>query len=111
MVADGEADVCAVDCVTCALWADSTPDVLDGTRVLTTTAHAPSLPYVTHRGRSDEDVLALRRGLLAAAEDSSLEALRRRLRLAGFSVLPPQVYDCIGAMEQRAAELGYPDLV
>ena len=50
MVAAGKADVCAIDCVSHGLWRRHMPELLTGTRVLTVTARAPSLPYVTHAG-------------------------------------------------------------
>ena len=44
LIATGEADVCAVDCVTHALIAKYRPDALAGTRVMGATEHAPGLP-------------------------------------------------------------------
>ena len=110
MVADGAADVCAVDCVTHALLSDTMPDALAGTRVLTVTARAPNQPYVTHAARSDAEVRAMRMALLEAAEDPRAATARARLRLVGFTLLPREVYRRIDAMERQAAELGYPEL-
>ncbi len=109
-VAKGTADVCATDCVTHALTARYLPDWLAGTRILTVTAEAPNLPYVTHIHRSDEEVEALRNGLLEAAGDPALSDVREQLMLSGFAVLPRSDYDRIDTMEQEAADAGYPDL-
>ena len=109
-VADGDADVCAIDCVTHALLSDSMAGALAGTRVLAVTPAAPNLPYVTHAARSDAEVRAMRLALLEAAEDPEAADARARLRLVGFALLPESVYDRIDAMERRAARLGYPDL-
>ena len=110
MVAEGAADVCAVDCVTHALLSDTTAEAVAGTRVLAVTAHAPNLPYVTHVGRSDEEVRAMQMALLEAAEDPRTAAPRARLRLAGFTLLPQEVYERIAAMERQAVDMGYPEL-
>ena len=110
MVAEGAADVCAVDCVTHALLSDTMAEAVAGTRVLAVTPHAPNLPYVTPVGRSEEEVRAMQMALLEAAEDSGTAAARARLRLVGFAVLPQRVYERIEAMERQAADMGYPEL-
>lgn len=51
-VAAGEAEVCAVDCVTHALLAG---DALRGTRILTSSPTAPAMPFVTGAATSDEE--------------------------------------------------------
>ena len=109
-VAEGKADVCSSDCVTHALWSRHLPDAVAGTRVLTTTQHAPNLPYVTNITRSDEEVEAMQLGLLDAVADPEFAAARALLMLVGFTMLPRSTYDRIDAMEQQAADLGYPDL-
>ena len=110
MVAAGEADVCAIDGVLHALLADAMPETLAGLRVLARTAYAPNLPYVTCAGRGAGEVEAMRLALLEAAADPALASLRRRLRIAGFTLLPRQAYRPIAAMERQAAALGYPRL-
>ena len=91
-VAAGEADACAVDCVTHALLSDQVVDELRGTRILTTSPVAPAMPYVTGAGTPDDEIEKLRAGLLAAIADPSLAPARRELRLAGASVLNDEVY-------------------
>ena len=91
-VAAGEADACAVDCVTHALLADRLGGELRGTRILATSPPAPGLPYVTGVATSDEEVRALREGLFAALADPSLRRAHEALRLAGASVLEPEDY-------------------
>ncbi len=110
MVAQGTADVCAVDCVSFALMQDTMPDATDGVRVLATTRCAPALPYVTAAQRGDDEVEALREGLLAAASDPRLDDVRRRLRLKGFAVLPLEAYDRISAFVAMARDCGYPEV-
>ncbi len=91
-VAAGEADACAVDCVTHALLADQAGDALRGTRILTSSPTAPALPFVTAAATSDEDVERLRAGLRAAIADPSLAPAREMLRLTGASVLSDEDY-------------------
>ncbi len=91
-VLTGEADVCAVDCVTHALLSDRLGGELRGTRILATSPTAPGLPYVTAARTSDEDVLKLREGLFAALADPALEDARKAVRLTGASVLDPEDY-------------------
>lgn len=110
MVAEGAADVCAVDCVTHALLSDTMAEAVAGTCVLTVTPHAPNLPYVTHIGRSEEEVRAMQIALLEAAEDPRTVAVRARLRLVGFTLLPQKVYERIESLERQAADMGYPEL-
>ncbi|MCY4609130.1 MAG: PhnD/SsuA/transferrin family substrate-binding protein [bacterium] len=110
MVAQGTADVCAVDCVSFALMQETMPDATEGVRVLATTRCAPALPYVTAAQRGDDEVEALREGLLAAASDPRLDDVRRRLRLKGFAILPLEAYDRISAFVAMARDCGYPEV-
>ena len=91
-VAAGEADACAVDCVTHALLSDWLGGELQGTRILTTSPPAPGLPYVTGAATSDGEVRKLREGLFAALADPALAPARMGLRLSGASVLEPGEY-------------------
>ena len=88
----GEADACAVDCVTHALLSDRLGGELRGTRILATSPTAPGLPYVTAAATPDEEVRKLRDGLFAALADPALKRARKALRLAGASVLDPEDY-------------------
>ncbi len=91
-VAAGEADACAVDCVTHALLSDQAGDELRGTRILASSPTAPAMPFVTSAGTSDEDITKMREGLRAAIADPSLAPARRELRLTGASVLTDEEY-------------------
>lgn len=91
-VAAGEADACAVDCVTHALLSDRMPEDLIGTRILTSSPTAPALPYVTAAATSDKDIERMRAGLDAALADPSLASARQALRLTGASVLTAEDY-------------------
>ena len=91
-VAAGEADACAVDCVTHALLGDHAPGELRGTRILLSSPTSPGLPFVTGAATSAEDVGKMREGLQAALADPALASVRAALRLAGASVLTDEDY-------------------
>ena len=110
-VAEGRADVAAVDCVTYALIARHRPNAVAGLRVLAFTEPAPGLPYVTAAGAFEALCDRLRAGLSEAMRDPTLAEARAALLIAGIEVLPPEAYDRIDRMEREAAELGYPEIV
>jgi ABC-type phosphate/phosphonate transport system substrate-binding protein len=110
MVARGEADVAAIDCVVHALLARHRPAALRGTRPLAQTANAPAPPFVTHARAGADLVARLRAALLATFDDPALAAAREDLLLADMKVLPLAAYVRIKAFERYAARHGYPVL-
>ena len=101
-VADGEADVAAVDCVTHALLAAHAPDALAGTRVLAGTPIAPGLPLVAGPHVDRATRASVRAALWAALGDPDLSDCRRVLRIGGLRVLPKGAYDRIRALAAAA---------
>jgi ABC-type phosphate/phosphonate transport system substrate-binding protein len=110
MVARGEADVAAIDCVVHALLARYRPAALHGTRPLAETADAPAPPFVTEAQAGDDLVGRLRAALSSIFENPALETARADLLLAGIEILAPRAYDRIKAFERYAARHGYPVL-
>lgn len=110
MVAAGEADVCATDCVTHALLARHRPEALAGLRVLALSPSAPGLPYVTRAAAGDDLVARLRAALFAALEDPDLASARQDLFLAGAEVLPLSGYRRILDLKEGAEALGYAEV-
>ncbi len=107
LLAAGEVDVCAADCVAYALLERHRPASLERLRVLARSPSAPGLPYVT-RGDADEALRARLRGaVFAALEDPGLAATREALLIAGAEVLCESEYQRIVELEQRAEALGY----
>ncbi len=107
LVGSGEVDICAVDGVTHALLQAHAPDELTGTRVLCETpSAAPGLPYVTSAQTPDDDHARLVDGIMAAASDPALTAVRETLLICGFQILPDDAYDAITKMERGAEALG-----
>ena len=94
----------AVDCVTFALLQQEVPEETAGLRVLARTASAPGLPLITRLKATDQEVAALRRGLVAAVADATLEPLRSRLLVTALEVLPEDAYGQILKAEAAASE-------
>lgn len=110
MVAAGEADVAAIDCVTFGNLARLAPETTAGVRILAETAKTPGLPLITRGVASDVEVALLRGALAAFADDPATAELREVLRLEGFAVLEAGDYATVLALEREAAALGYPVL-
>lgn len=102
-VADGRADVAAVDCVTHALLAAHAPAALAGTRVLAGTPAAPGLPLIAGRHVDADTRQAVLQALQAALDDPALADARGVLRIAGLRLLPAAAYARIRTL---AAEAG-----
>jgi ABC-type phosphate/phosphonate transport system substrate-binding protein len=110
LVADGTADVTALDCVTHALLTRHRPSALKGTRVLTRTGRAPAPPFVSSSRTPAKRVALLRKALTEAMKDPALEAARDALLLTGISVLPMSAYQPIADMRRKAENLGFDQL-
>jgi len=110
MVARGEADVAAVDCVTFGNLARFAPDLVAGVRILAETAKTPGLPLITRADASDAELALLRGALSDFAADPAAAPVRAVLGLDGFVVLPESAYDAVTALQCEAAALGYPVL-
>ena len=108
-VANGEAELCAVDCLTWALAVDCN-EAPGNLRVLMKSTAAPCLPYITSADRSAEEVQLIRDALEAACANAALAAARSRLRLKGFEVLERGAYRVMADMHDRARDAGYPVL-
>ena len=106
----GEADVCAVDCVTYRLLAGTQPAAVAGLRRLVASPAAPALPYITRGDIAAADLERLRAGLRSAFADPALQDLRAELLLHKILVKPVGDYDCICEMEAGAVALGYPEV-
>ncbi len=104
LVARGEAEAAAVDCVTHALLVRHAPAALAGVRVLCRTAAAPGLPYITASASASaaggERLTRLRDGLMAALTDPRLAGPREDLLLTGARILAPAAYRRILDLER-----------
>ncbi|OWW00266.1 PhnD/SsuA/transferrin family substrate-binding protein [Rhizobium sp. R693] len=106
-LAEGRADVAAIDCVTFGNIRRFAPQRLAGLRILAETTSGPGLPFITSSGSSDGEVAQLRNALQAAINDPSLASVRETLALSGFVTLSDAEYEPLLALERQAALLGY----
>jgi ABC-type phosphate/phosphonate transport system substrate-binding protein len=109
-VAEGVADVAAIDAVTFAHLHALRPALTRRLRVLEWTERTPGLPLITAAGTDPRTVTALREALDDVARGPRLEAVRETLRLEGFTVLPLNYYRLTRHLGERALALGYPRL-
>lgn len=110
MISRGEADVCAIDCVTHTLLSHHRPQALTNTRILGYTSHAPGLPYVTRASANLDLLYRLREGVMAAFADPALAGTRETLLLVGAEVLDVESYAVISVMEAAAQAQGYNEI-
>jgi ABC-type phosphate/phosphonate transport system substrate-binding protein len=104
-VADGEADIAAIDAVTFAHLEREEAAVTGRLRTLGWTAPSPALPFVTSSTSSDALVRLLRKALRETIADRPATA--NALFLDSIEVIGIRRYDVISTMEKRATTLGY----
>ncbi len=107
MVADGRADVAAIDCVSLAHLGVCAPSTITRLRVLSWTEPSPSPPFITARSTDDLTIRALRGALLDLFTDPQLSAAREQLLLEGIDLQPDETFARVRILEQRAAQLAF----
>ena len=108
MLAEGGADVAAIDCVTLALLRRVAPDLAASVKILDWTALSPSLPLITSSATEPATITLLRAALDDVAADPALASLRKTLLTDGFAQLPANIYREVVELERYSAGLGYP---
>jgi ABC-type phosphate/phosphonate transport system substrate-binding protein len=91
-VAEGRADVAAIDCVCMALARANEPDAVSRLTIFAQTPLRPALPFITAAGRGEAEVAALRAALSDALTDSETVEARQALHLAGIAPATPADY-------------------
>lgn len=109
-VAQDEADVAAIDCVTWAHLQRWRPGLSTRLRVLTWTVRNPGLPLITSLRTSPSQLATLRAVLEEVAADPALREVRGTLFLDGFSLIPAEHYRAALRLRDIAADLDYPQL-
>jgi ABC-type phosphate/phosphonate transport system substrate-binding protein len=94
-VQSGDADICAIDCVTVAFARRYRPQALAGLVEVARSPHVLALPYVTVGG----DVDVLQDALADVLSDESLAPARTALMLKTCSLFNAEDYDDIIALE------------
>lgn len=107
MVAGGEADVAAVDCVSLAHFRRFDPSAASRLRVLDWTPASPSLPFITAAATDDTTLQILRSSLAAVLADPRLDSIRDLLFLEGAGLEPDPSFTQVLRVKHRATESGY----
>ena len=107
LIAAGDAEVAAIDCVTFAHLQNIVPALTRRVRVLTWTPPSPSLPFVTARSMSERTLARLRTALAAVFADAELVPVRRQLLLEGIDLAPDVTLSRVLKLERVATELRY----
>ena len=108
MVAVGEADIAAIDCVSFAHFCRFDPDHVASIRIVAETGLTPSLPLITSLRTSIETLQVIREALMAVGAVGPRPEFLDQLMIAGFDVLPTHAYDAVLGFEAQAVAAGYP---
>jgi ABC-type phosphate/phosphonate transport system substrate-binding protein len=109
-VADGKADVAALDCVSWAHIQRVDPVIASKLRVLCWTDSSPSLPFITKHSAGESLLQGLRSALQATVTDPTLREVRATLFLEDVHVEPDESFSDVLRLERRAADFGYTTL-
>jgi len=106
-VAEGRADLAAIDCVSFALIERGRPELVACVAVLAESPLSPGLPFIASAGLGAPTIAAVREALLAALADPNLAEARRTLGLKGARPTSPAEFDRVIEIERDAAAAGY----
>ncbi|NNE24071.1 MAG: PhnD/SsuA/transferrin family substrate-binding protein [Rhizobiales bacterium] len=110
MIADGKADVAAIDCISFAFGRKHRSHITDNLRVIAYSPSAPALPYVTRTGRPQTELHRLKLALAKAFHEPTLADTRASLFIEGLEFTSRDTYDRVLQQEADAAALGYAEL-
>lgn len=109
-VANGDADIASIDCVTFALVETIDSALTRDIDIIADTETTPALPFITSGQTDNETFHALRDALAVVIADPQNTALLESLMIEGVEVLPTHAYQRILDIENQSAALGYPEL-
>jgi hypothetical protein len=110
MIAQGLADVAAIDSVLYAMLQRHRPHELRRTRVVCCSGRAPAPPYVAGVRTSPDGLAMIRQALAETLNDPSLRAIKNALLLEGIEELPLDAYQTIADAERDALDAGYTEI-
>jgi ABC-type phosphate/phosphonate transport system substrate-binding protein len=108
MVAAGDADIAALDCVTFAHIQRLYSQEAAPLRVLCWTPASPSLPFITACSSDDSTVRVLRSALADLFAQNDAMSARQLLFLDGIDLHPDSTFSEVLKLERRAVAAGYP---
>jgi len=106
-VAEGRADLAAIDCVSLALLARGRPALFKRVAVVAESPRSPSLPFIAAADLGARTIAAVRDALLSALADPDLAETRAALGLKGARLVTPADYDRVIEIERGAAAAAY----
>ena len=89
-VAEGRADLAAVDCVSFALLARGRPELMEHVAVIAESPASPSLPFIASGRLPARTIATIRECLFAALADPALTEARATLGLEGARGIAPE---------------------
>ncbi len=110
-VAEGRADLAAIDCVTFGLMKRLRPGLIGRVAVVAESVASPGLPFIAAAGLPESTAAAVRQALFAALADPGLAAPLGALGLTGVRLTTSADYQRICDIEQDAEAAGYPALL
>jgi ABC-type phosphate/phosphonate transport system substrate-binding protein len=107
-VADGGADLAAIDCVSFALIERGRPELIERVAIVAESPASPCLPFIASSRLPGSTIGVVRDALCAALTDPGLAETRAALGLTGARLVAPPHYHRVIEIERDAAEAGYP---
>ena len=111
LVAAGEADVTAIDCITLAHLRRFATHLASQLKVIDWTPASPCLPYVTSHRTDRETLVRLRSAITDVLADPELAPVRELLFLVGVDLKPDTSFRRVRALELDAQHWRYPALL
>ena len=109
-VAEGRADLAAIDCVSFALMKRLRPNLGARVTVVAESPMSPGLPFIASGSLPEAARAAVREALFDVLADPDLAQARAALGLKGARVTTPADYERILEIERGAEAAGYPRL-
>jgi ABC-type phosphate/phosphonate transport system substrate-binding protein len=109
-VAEGEADLASIDCVSFALLERGRPELIDRLAIVAESPLSPCLPFIASASLPAPRIGAVREALFEALADPDLAEARATLGLTGARIVAPAHYDRVMEIERDAAAMGYAEL-
>ena len=106
-VADGEADIAAIDCVSFALISRAAPAIARRLAIVAETPRSPCLPFIASAELPPKTIASVREALFAALADPSHGEACAAIGLKGARAATPADYEGVLALEQDAEAAGY----
>jgi ABC-type phosphate/phosphonate transport system substrate-binding protein len=109
-VADGRAEIAAIDCVTFGLVKRLSPDLVGRVAIVAESSPSPGLPLIASACLPGSTVVAVRNAFFAALADRGLAGPLGALGLTGARLTTPADYERVLEIEREAEAAGYPRL-